>query len=249
MGVVHQLAQIGKLYGIYLNFQVTDDFSLRQGTHRDSFTLFAERVKKYRRKKSSETEEPFNLSLVAARGHRHSLVPQSSAGGITITTPPPQSVVSPSFRMLTAPASYRQNHSLHHGSVRMTFMGGGAGGGGGSPAVTPITHSSSVPSSLAGIAEDGVRVSPPTVGNMICAAPFARVELVRLELPSLGVEFKGRAEFVDEVITSLDEMQEVHVHVHVHTCMHTCTFVNNTYCIAGNFCQGENFCQSHYLLA
>ena len=91
-------------------------------------------------------------------------------------------------------------------------MGGGAGGGGGSPAVTPISHSTSVPSAMAGISEDGyVRVSPPNVGHMICALPLARVELVRLELPSLGVEFKGRAEFIDEVIASLDEMQEVHL--------------------------------------
>ena len=187
----------------------------RQGTHRDSFTLFAERVKKFRRKKSSDTEDPFNLSLVNPRGHRHSLIPQTSAGGgISLTTtPPPQTFGSPSFRMFTAPASWRQNHSSHG---RMTFMGGGAGGGaggggGGSPAVTPMTHSMSVPSALAGISEDGsVRVSPPNVGHMICAPPLARVELVRLELPSLGVEFKGRAEFIDEVIASLDEMQEVY---------------------------------------
>ena len=184
--------------------------SLRLGTHRDSFTLFAERVKKFRRKKIPEMEDLFNLSLVATRGHRHSLIPQTSAGGvggITITTPPPQAIGSPSFRVFTAPASYRQNH----GSVRTTFMGGRAGGGGGgSPAVTPLPHSISAPSSIGVITEDGVRVSPPTVGHMICAPPFARVELVRLELPSLGLEFKGRAEFVDEVIASLDEMQEVH---------------------------------------
>ena len=183
-------------------------FSFRQGTHRDSFTLFAERVKKFRRKRICETEDPFNLSLVTARGHRHSLIPQGSVGGgITITTPPPQANVSPSFRMFTAPASYRQNHSLH-GGIRTTFMGGG---GGGSPAATPIPNSFSA-SSLGGIAEDGVRVSPPTVGHTIYAPPFARVELVRLELPSLGSEFKGRAEFVDEVIASLDEMQEVYLY-------------------------------------
>ena len=83
-------------------------------------------------------------------------------------------------------------------------------GGGGSPAVTPIPHSFSA-ASLGGISEDGVRVSPPTVGHMICSPPFTRVELVRLELPSLGSDFKGRAEFVDEVIAGLDEMQEVQV--------------------------------------
>lgn len=94
-------------------------------------------------------------------------------------------------------------------------------GGRGSPAVTPIPHSTSS-LSFGGIAEDSVRVSPPTVGHMICAPPIARVELVRLELPSLGSEFKGRAEFVDEVIASLDEMQDVRVCVCVCDVQATC---------------------------
>ena len=85
-------------------------------------------------------------------------------------------------------------------------MGGAVGGG--SPAVTPVNHTTSI--GLATVAEDSIRVSPPTVGHMICAPPFTQVELVRLELPSLGSEFKGRAEFVDEVIASLGEMQQVH---------------------------------------
>ena len=93
----------------------------------------------------------------------------------------------------------------------MGGAGGGGAGGGGSPAITPVNYTTSGSSiGLPTVAEDSVRVSPPTVGHMICTPPFARVELVRLELPSLGSEFKGRAQFVDEVIASLDEMQEVH---------------------------------------
>ena len=63
-------------------------------------------------------------------------------------------------------------------------------------------------SSCGAIMEDSIRVSPPTVSHVTSTA-LTRVELVRLELPSLGSEFKGRAQFVDEVVELLDEMQQV----------------------------------------
>lgn len=34
-------------------------------------------------------------------------------------------------------------------------------------------------------------------------------EAITMELPALGVEFKGREQFLDEIITTLDEMQKV----------------------------------------
>lgn len=148
-------------------------------------------MKKFRRKKS-DSEDAFNLSLVSARGHRHSYVPQNSFGGcttplaassLTVTT------TSMPSRILTAPPSYRHSYTS-----RSTL--------GGSQALTPVG------SYISAISEDSVRVSPPTVGQLTAAA-MSRVELVRLELPSLGSEFKGRAEFVDEVIELLDEMQQV----------------------------------------
>lgn len=134
-------------------------------------------------------EDAFNLSLVGVRGHRLSMVPQSSLTGAGSVVSSP--VVVNMSRNLTAPAAYRQNHSY---SGRSTVTG--------SPCTMP--HSPS----MGTINEDYVRTSPPV--SQMTPGTLTRVELVRLELPSLGSEFKGRAKFVDEVIELLDEMQQVH---------------------------------------
>ena len=119
------------------------------------------------------------------------MVPQNSfAGAGSLVSSP---VVANVSRNLTAPAAYRQSHGHPH-SVRSTVTV--------SPSAMP--HSSS----MGTINEDSARISPPSVVQMN-SATLTRVELVRLELPSLGSEFKGRAKFVDEVIEFLDEMQQV----------------------------------------
>ena len=121
------------------------------------------------------------------------MVPQNSlpSAGSLVSSP----VVAPTANMsrnLTAPAAYRQSH-LHSGRYTVT----------GSPCT--MSHSSS----MGIINEEYVRISPPSAIGQVNSAALTRVELVRLELPSLGSEFKGRAKFVDEVIELLDEMQQV----------------------------------------
>lgn len=61
--------------------------------------------------------------------------------------------------------------------------------------------------------------------QMSLSSTTSLLETVKIELPPLGSEFRGREDFLDSMITTLNELQKVNVCVclssmSVHVCAH-----------------------------